>query len=134
MSKTIEVSDQDYARIQHAAEADGMPVDAWVVENLPLNGNGKLPEPALLDAEGKPAKTMYDLLKDHIGVVNSGGAELGENPPCQSSPEPRPTRTMADLLAGRVGVFESKGDGRLSQNTGEQFTDYLEAKRRAGRL
>lgn len=72
MSKTIEVSDHDYARIQHAADADGMPVGAWVVENLPRNGNGTPHEKPFLDHEGKPAKTMYDLFKGRIGLINSG--------------------------------------------------------------
>ncbi len=70
MSKSIEVSDQDYARIQQAADADGMPVDAWVVGKLSLNGNAA--DKPLLGPDGKPAKTMYDVLKDRIGVINSG--------------------------------------------------------------
>ena len=46
----------------------------------------------------------------------------------------KPARTMADLSAGRVGVVASGGDGRLSENTGEKFTDILVEKRRQGRL
>lgn len=131
MSKSIELSDQDYARIQRAADAAGMPVDAWIVENLPLNGNGKLRETPLLDCEGNPAKTVQDLPSGRAGVMVSGGATPAGLP---VPPAAKPARTMADRLAGRVGVFESKGDGRLSQNTGERFTDYLEEKRRAGHL
>lgn len=45
-----------------------------------------------------------------------------------------PARTLADLFAGRVGQIASGGRERLSENAGERFTDYLEAKRREGRL
>jgi hypothetical protein len=136
MSKSIEFSDQDYARIQHAADADGvpvdawvvdrlprdnpeadpgaaprtmgqrlagrpgrigsgtgqpssadadgMPVDAWVMENLPLNGHGKLSEKPLLDSEGKPARTMYDLFKGRVGVINSGTGQPSSSDVSQS--------------------------------------------------
>lgn len=84
MSKSIEVLNQDYARGQQAAEADGGPRES--------------PAPASPCAAGQPK------------------------------------RTMADRFAGRLGVVASNGDGRLSENTGETFTDYLEEKRRAGTL
>ena len=92
---TIDFSEQDYASIKNAADAAGMPVDAWVVANLPLKTRPSAP------ADGT-------------------GSKLG--------------RTMADRFAGRLGVVSSGGDGRLSENTGEAFTDYLEEKRRAGTL
>lgn len=150
MSKRIEFTDQDYARIQHAAHADGMSVDAWVMKNLPLNGNGKpngngsAAELPLPDAEGKPVQTMYDLLKDRIGLVSSGAQRGGPSPrqaatgshpaPAPLDTDGKPMRTLADRFAGRLGVIDSGGDGRLSENTGERFTDYLEEKQRAGRL
>ncbi len=43
-------------------------------------------------------------------------------------------KTLADLFAGRVGRIRSGGTERLSEACGERFTDYLEAKRRAGCL
>jgi hypothetical protein len=42
--------------------------------------------------------------------------------------------TMADLFTGRVGHIRSGGQKPLSQESGEQFADYLEEKRRAGHL
>ena len=45
-----------------------------------------------------------------------------------------PPRTLADLFAGRVGQIGSGGQERLSESTGEQFAEHLEAKRRAGHL
>lgn len=59
-------------------------------------------------------------------------------PPVADAVEPeRPgerPRTLADLFAGRVGLFASKTEEPLSENTGERFADYLEEKRRDGRL
>lgn len=101
MSKMIKVSDQDYARIQDAADADEMPVDEWVVAHLPLNGNG------------------------------NGNAKAEQVPP---STNEKPAKTMYDRFAGRLGVVASEGHERLSENTGEKFTDYLEQKQRAGNL
>jgi hypothetical protein len=43
-------------------------------------------------------------------------------------------QTLADLFAGRVGHIQSGGIERLSEACGEKFTDYVEAKRKAGRL
>ena len=43
-------------------------------------------------------------------------------------------RTLADLFAGRVGRIGSGGKGGLSEAGGEQFTDYLDEKRRGGHL
>lgn len=96
---TIEFSEQDFAAIERAAAAEGIPVDEWVVANLPLNGSRALRSQA--------------------------------SPPCA---ETKAGRTMADRFAGRLGVVASGGDERLSENTGEKFTDYLDEKRRAGTL
>lgn len=71
MSRTIEVSDQDYARIQHAADAAGMPVDAWVVTKAAPGRDAKEPAPPLRP-DGQPARTMADLLAGRIGRFNSG--------------------------------------------------------------
>jgi hypothetical protein len=43
-------------------------------------------------------------------------------------------KTLADLFAGRVGRIQSGGTERLSEACGEKFTDYVEAKRKAGHL
>jgi len=43
-------------------------------------------------------------------------------------------QTLADLFAGRVGRIRSGSTERLSEACGERFTDYVEAKRRAGCL
>jgi hypothetical protein len=43
-------------------------------------------------------------------------------------------KSLADLLAGHIGLIHSGGKEALSENCGERFTDYLEQKRREGRL
>ena len=43
-------------------------------------------------------------------------------------------KTLADLFAGRVGRIHSGAKERLSEACGETFTDYVEAKRKAGHL
>jgi hypothetical protein len=43
-------------------------------------------------------------------------------------------KSLADLFKGRIGRFNSGGKEALSQNCRERFTDYLEQKRREGRL
>jgi hypothetical protein len=127
MNRTIEFSEADYARMRDAAAAAGVPLDEWIVANLPLNGNGSHAGAAAAQpsAGETPAKTMADVLAGRIGVISGGGERVASN---------EPPGTMADLFAGHVGVFASEGDGQLSRNTGERFADYLEEKRRAGRL
>jgi hypothetical protein len=52
--------------------------------------------------------------------------------------EPAPAGSLAEFLEGYAGVFDSRefipGGARLSENTGEQFTDILAEKRAQGRL
>jgi hypothetical protein len=49
--------------------------------------------------------------------------------------EPDPgLRTLADLFRGRVGRIRSGGRERLSEDCGQKFADYLEQKRKEGRL
>lgn len=47
--------------------------------------------------------------------------------------QPQPGETLYDRLAGFIGIVES-GDGTLSQNCGEKFTEGLLEKRRQGHL
>lgn len=48
--------------------------------------------------------------------------------------EPRPGKTMADLFGDSVGKFHSGGQLRASERVSELFGEYLEQKRREGRL
>jgi hypothetical protein len=50
------------------------------------------------------------------------------------SREPATAKSLADLFAGRTGRISSGGAERLSENTGDKFTEYLEEKRAEGHL
>jgi hypothetical protein len=56
-----------------------------------------------------------------------------ETPETHDEPAGAP-KTLADLFAGRIGRIRSGGTERLSEACGEKFTDYVEAKRKAGHL
>jgi len=78
---------------------------------------------ATADAHGTtPLGWIAAQLPHTTGTVNAPEA-----------PEGAP-KTLADLFAGRVGRIRSGGRERLSEACGEIFTDYVEAKRKAGRL
>jgi hypothetical protein len=46
----------------------------------------------------------------------------------------RGAQSLADLLDGYIGQFHSGSKEPLSENSGGHFTEYLEQKRREGRL
>ena len=90
MSRTLELPDELYTRIETVAAKNGNTPIEWLNRNVP-EANGASPQPEV-------KKTLRERLHGIIGSVSSGGQE------------------------------------RLSENTGEKFTDYLEQKRREGRL
>jgi hypothetical protein len=45
-----------------------------------------------------------------------------------------PGQTLADLFTGRTGRIRSGGKKCFSEDSGQKFTDDLEAKKRAGHL
>ena len=90
MSRTLELPDELYERLQKAA-ADGH-------------------------------TTPVDWLDQHVPKSN------GESVP------PVAKKTLRERLGGRIGGFHSGGKVTLSENCGEHFADYLEQKRREGRL
>ena len=63
MSKSIELSDQDYARIQRAADAAGMPVEVFLIKNLP----GDNPQAG----PGTAPRTMGERLAGRLGRIGS---------------------------------------------------------------
>jgi len=128
MSKTIEVSEQDYARIREAADADGMPLGEWVVANLPLEQRRTNVPAATPCAEPKTGRTMAGRFAGRPGLVaGEGDGHVNAHANGQ---------TLAERAAelGLVGVVDSGGAERLSERHSEVFGEMLEAQRKAGRL
>lgn len=74
MSRSIELPDEEYARLERAAELEGVTPAEWVARHLPACTRA---QPC---ANGTPAKTMADLFAGRVGVVASGGeGRLSEN-------------------------------------------------------
>ena len=93
MSHQLELPDNIYSRLSHAAEEAGTtPVD-WLDKNLPP-----------------------------------------ESPKAEKIAEKTEQKTMADVLAGYIGKYHSGGQLRASERVNELFGEYLEQKRREGRL
>ena len=55
-------------------------------------------------------------------------------PPYTAEAPDSPKKTLRQRFAGLIGGFHSGSAEPLSENSGEKFTDYLEQKRREGRL
>lgn len=79
---------------------------------------------------------VYDALQQAASA--SGTTPVGwiaaHLPPSAPPTAANGAKTLADLLSGYIGQFHSGSKEPLSENTGERFTDYLEQKRREGRL
>lgn len=68
MSRSIELSEEDYARVEREAEMEGITPEEWMARHLPaLDGEAK---PC---TNGKPVRTMADVLAGRVGLFDSGG-------------------------------------------------------------
>jgi hypothetical protein len=114
MSRSIELTDEDYANLERAAEMERVTPAEWVSRRIP-----RWREP-LTCADGTPARTMADVLAGQIGLFSSGNG-------------PRPA-TMAERLAGRTGLFGGSNGLPSSDDVAQSFAEHLEAKQREGRL
>ncbi|WP_420127882.1 hypothetical protein [Longimicrobium sp.] len=68
MSRSIEVSDEDYARLEEVAAADGVAPAEWIARSIAACT--KEPHPC---SNGKPARSMADVLAGRVGLFDSGG-------------------------------------------------------------
>lgn len=66
MSRSIELSDEDYERLERAADIEAITPAEWVARRLP-----ECPQ-AQPCANGKPVQTLADLFAGHIGRFSSG--------------------------------------------------------------
>jgi bifunctional DNA-binding transcriptional regulator/antitoxin component of YhaV-PrlF toxin-antitoxin module len=86
------------------------------------NGSLTIPKEALDELAVRPGDELD--VSVHLHLPAAGEMSDGE----ESSP-----KTLADLFAGAIGGFKSgRGEERLSENSGEKFTDYLVQKHKAG--
>lgn len=69
MSRTIELPEADYARLERAAAAEGVTPAEWITERLPASADVQTSPPA------KPAQTLAERFAGRVGVVGSGGTE-----------------------------------------------------------
>lgn len=104
MSRTIELPDDVYARIEEAASDSGNSV-AEVIASL------------------FPATAAEPCTPENA----NGSASVGGNGAAQ------PPRTLADEFAGRVGLISS-GKRNLARRAGELFADGMVEKKREGHL
>lgn len=78
----------------------------------------------LQKAAADAGKSPVDFIADATAIVNGTAAQPSEK-----------SKTLRERMSGLIGGIRSgKGHERLSENCGERFTDYLEQKRREGRL
>jgi hypothetical protein len=78
----------------------------------------------LQEAAAEAGKTPVEFIADATAAVNGSAPTTGEKP-----------KTLRERMSGAIGGIRSgKREERLSENCGEKFTDYLEQKRRKGRL
>jgi hypothetical protein len=79
---------------------------------------------------------IFDAL--HQAAAASGTSPVGwiaaHLPPSSTPRAANGAKSLADMLAGYIGQFHSGTVKPLSENCGERFLDYLEQKRREGRL
>jgi hypothetical protein len=75
-------------------------------------------------AAAEAGKTPVDFIDDATATMN------GSTPKTAAQP-----KTLRERMSGLIGGIRSgRGHERLSENCGEKFTDYLEQKKREGRL
>lgn len=94
-----------------------------------MNRTVELPDDvyaALREAAEASGMTPADWIAAHLPIPSG--------PVNHQQPVPHAARSLAAEFAGRIGVVGSGGHDPFSENTGERFTDHLEAKRRAGHL
>ena len=89
------------------------------------NGSLTIPKDALNELAVQPGDELDVSVRPHLRAESepADGATAGE------------PKSLADLFAGYIGGFQSgRTAERLSENSGEKFTDHLIQKRKDGHL
>jgi hypothetical protein len=69
MSRSVELPDSDFERLEGAAEGEGVTPAEWIARRIPRRAD------PLLCADGTPARTMADAFAGRIGRFSSGEKE-----------------------------------------------------------
>lgn len=69
MSRSVELSNEDYERLEQAAAAEGMTPAEWIEWRLSPRSR------IISNANGKSDKSLAERFAGRIGVINSGGKE-----------------------------------------------------------
>lgn len=88
------------------------------------NGSLTIPKETLDELAARPGDEIDVSVHPHLPAEGEATDEEASQP-----------NSLADLFAGYIGGFRSgRGEERLSENSGEKFTDYLVQKHKEGRL
>jgi hypothetical protein len=120
MSRMLELPDDVYARLLDEAAACGVTPVEWIVSRLPRAAASSGDEPS-----AKPTQTLAERFAGRVGVIDTGPRARAAEPPPQ---------TLADFLEGHIGVINCGGGESLAADHSRYFGEYLEQKRRDGRL
>lgn len=121
MSRSIELSDKDYARLEQAAAQERITPAEWIARRIPTCGEAEgQPSP-----NGTPRDTTADALTGRAGRLSSGRNQAGAEVVYAN---------MAERLAGRIGRMSGSGGVPSSDDVAKSFAEHLEAKQRAGHL
>jgi hypothetical protein len=85
---------------------------------------------------------QLDVPEDVFTRLSNAAQQEGTTPigwieqrlPPEKRPDIQQVKTMLELFGDSVGSISSGGKDRLSERHGELFADYLEQKRREGKL
>lgn len=90
MSRSVELSREDYARLQRAAEEEGVTPPEWVARHLPA-----CPE-AQPCTNGKPAQTIAGVLARQVGPFRGSNVQPSSDEAGESFPEDRQQKHCAE--------------------------------------
>jgi hypothetical protein len=71
MSRSIELSDEEYAGLERAAEMEGITPAEWIARRIPRWADADFRS----SSEGQPVRTMADRLAGRIGRFHSGNGQ-----------------------------------------------------------
>ena len=147
MSGTVELPDDVYEQLQAAAAAAGTTPAEWFAAGLtnpcPSPVEDGLPRGcSLADAPTVALElpcSVFERLQDTASQSGSTpeewiAARLPAPPRVFVTSSGEPARTLADLMEGLIGQYSSGGAEGLAENHSALFGEYLEEKRRDGRL